>query len=199
VKFNALSQNYFSNFKLFNFHDLFARYRRLDQSVESGQPATPLNDIENILLGVRVEYPLLGGWLVGGETNYEHQNEDISPFTRKLFKAHVEVALPRATRMRLMGRREFVENESSPEDVDASQVIARLSARPWQRTVVNAEGDYEKDVGGTQNRRRQALAMSMVWRYRMLQFSVRAEHINNKQGQVTQENNKVFAQLMRRF
>jgi len=199
VKFNSFNQNYFSNFKLFRFHDFFARYRRLDQSVKSGQPATPLNDIENILLGARVEYPLLNGWLVGGEANYENQDEDISPFTRKLFKTHVEATLPLATRLRVTGRREFVDNENSPEDVDISQVIARLSSRPWLRTVVSAEGDYEKDTGGTQNRRRRALTLGLVWRYRRLQFTVRGEHINDKQGQVTQKNNKVRAQLIRRF
>ena len=47
--------------------------------------------------------------------------------------------------------------------------------------------------------RRRAAALSLVWRYRRLQFSVRAEHVNNKQGQVTQKNNKVRAQLIRRF
>lgn len=199
VKFNTLSQNYFSNFKLFKFHDLFARYRRLDQKVKSGQPTTPLNDIENVLVGASVEYPLFSGWLVGGEVNYEDQDEDISPFTRKLFKSHIEASLPRATRLRIMGRREFVDNENSPEDVDIKQVIARLSARPWARTVVNAEGDYEKDTGGTQNRRRRALVLSLIWRYRQLQFSVRGEHINDKQGEVTQKNNKIRAQLIRRF
>jgi hypothetical protein len=199
VKFNSFNQNYFSNFKLFRFHDFFARYRRLDQSVKSGQPVTPLNDIENILLGARVEYPLLNGWLVGGEANYEDQDEDISPFTRKLFKTHFEATLPLATRLRVTGRREFVDNENSPEDVDISQVIARLSSRPWLRTVVSAEGDYEKDTGGTQNRRRRALTLGLVWRYRKLQFTVRGEHINDKQGQVTQKNNKVRAQLIRRF
>jgi hypothetical protein len=199
VKFNSFNQNYFSNFKLFRFHDFFARYRRLDQSVKSGQPTTPLNDIENILLGARVEYPLLNGWLVGGEANYEDQDEDISPFTRKLFKTHVEAMLPLATRLRVTGRREFVDNQNSPEDVDISQVIGRLSSRPWLRTVVSAEGDYEKDTGGTQNRRRRALTLGLVWRYRKLQFTVRGEHINDKQGQVTQKNNKVRAQLIRRF
>ena len=199
VKFNAFNQNYFSNFTVFRFHDLFARYRRLDQSVKSGNPTTPLNDIENILVGARVEYPLLSGWLIGGEANYEDQKEDISPFTRKLFKAHVEATLPRSSRLRITGRREFVDNENSPEDVDISQVIIRLSSRPWLRTVVTADGDYEKDTGGTQNRRRRALALGLIWRYRKLQFTVRAEHINNKQGQVTQENNKVRAQLIRRF
>ncbi|NHZ69635.1 MAG: hypothetical protein GWP20_00170 [Thermotogales bacterium] len=199
VKFNTFNQNYFSNFKLFRFHDLFARYRKLDQSVKSGNPTTPLNDIENILVGARVEYPLLSGWLLGGEANYEDQEEDISPFTRKLVKAHVEAALPRSTRLRVMGRREFVDNENSPEDVDVSQVIVRLSSRPWLRTTVTADGDYEKDTGGTLNRRRRALTLGLVWRYRRLQFSVRAEHINNKQGQVTQKNNKVRAQLIRRF
>ena len=199
VKFNSFNQNYFSNFKIFRFHDLFARYRDLNQSVKSGQPTTPLNDIENLLLGVRVEYPLLNGWLVGGEANYEDQDEDISPFTRKLYKAHVETTLPRTTRLRVMGRREFVDNENSPEDVDISQVIAQLTSRPWLRTAVNAEADYEKDTGGTQNRRRRALAVGLVWLYRRLQFTVRAEHIDDKQGQVTQKNNKIRAQLIRRF
>ena len=199
VKFNTYSQNYSSNFKLFRFHDLFARYRRRDQSVKTGNPTTPLNDIENILVGARVEYPLLSGWLVGAEANYEDQKEDISPFTRKLVKAHFEAPLPRASRLRVMGRREFVDNENSPEDIDVSQIIVRLSSRPWLRTVVTADGDYEKDTGGTQDRRRRALAVGLLWRYRKLQFTVRAEHINNKQGQVTQENNKVRAQLIRRF
>jgi hypothetical protein len=199
VKFNSFNQNYFSNFKVFRFHDLFARYRDLNQSVKSGQPTTPLNDIENLLLGVRVEYPLLNGWLVGGEANYEDQDEDISPFTRKLYKAHVETTLPRTTRLRVMGRREFVDNENSPEDVDISQLIAQLTSRPWLRTAVNADADYEKDTGGTQNRRRRALAVGLVWLYRRLQFTVRAEHIDDKQGQVTQKNNKIRAQLIRRF
>ena len=136
---------------------------------------------------------------LGGEANYEDQEEDISPFTRKLVKAHVEAALPRSSRLRVMGRREFVDNENSPEDVDVSQVIVRFSSRPWLRTTITADGDYEKDTGGTLNRRRRALTLGLVWRYRRLQFSVRAEHINNKQGQVTQKNNKVRAQLIRRF
>ena len=199
VKFTAFNQNYFSNFKLFRFHDLFARYRIFDQTVRSGQPTTPLNDIENILVGVRAEYPLPGGWLVGAEVNYENQAEDISPYTRKLLKAHVETTLPRTTRVRVTGRREFVNNENSPEDVDISQVIIRLSSRPWLRTVVTIDGDYEKDTGGTLTRRRQALTLGMVWRYRRLQFTVRAEHVNNRQGRVIQKNNKVRAQLIRQF
>lgn len=199
VKFNSFNQNYFSNFKMFRFYDIFARYRQLNQSVKSGQPTTPLNDIDNLLVGARVEYPLLSGWLLGLEANYENQDEDISPFTRQLYKAHVEIALPRTTRLRVMGRREFVDNENSPEDVDLSQVIAQLTSRPWLRTAVNAEADYEKDTGGTQIRRRQALAVGLVWVYRQLQFTVRGEHINDKQGQVTRKNNIVRSQLIRRF
>ncbi|MFQ5645115.1 MAG: hypothetical protein ACE5FQ_15675, partial [Thiogranum sp.] len=130
---------------------------------------------------------------------YEDQDEDISPFVRKLFKAHVEIPLPRTTRLRIMGRREFVDNENSPEDVDINQVIARLSSRPWLRTTVNLYADYEKDTGGTQDRRRRALTADLLWRYRKLNFTVRAEHVENKQGQVTQKNNKVWAQLIRRF
>jgi hypothetical protein len=98
-----------------------------------------------------------------------------------------------------MGRREFVDNENSPEDVDISQLIAQLTSRPWLRTAVNAEADYEKDTGGTQDRRRRALAVGLVWVYRKLQFTLRGEHIDDKQGQVTQKNNKVRAQLIRRF
>ncbi|MFQ5643545.1 MAG: hypothetical protein ACE5FQ_07580, partial [Thiogranum sp.] len=100
VKFNSLVQSYTGNFNVFRFYDFFARYRRLDQSVGSGQSTTPLNDIENMLVGARVDYPLLSGWLVGGEVNYEDQDEDISPFVPKLFKAHVEIPLPRTTRLR---------------------------------------------------------------------------------------------------
>jgi hypothetical protein len=199
IKFDTFNQNYYANLKAFRFHDFFARYRNLNQKVTSGEPTTPLNDIENILLGARAEYPLRGGWLVGGEVNYEDQEEDISPFTRELYKAWLETSLPRASRLRVTGRREFVENEDSPEDVDITQVITRLTSRPWLRTILHADFDYEKDTGGTRNRRRRAINIGLVWRYRRLQFSVRGEHINDRQGIVEQENSLVRAELVRIF
>jgi len=199
VKFDTFSQNYFASLDVFRYYSFSLRYRDLNQSVTSGRPTTPLNSIQNLYLSARVEYPLPRGWIVGAEVNYEDQDEDISPFTRTLYRANVETTLPRASRLRLTGRREFVDNKLSLEDVDLTRFTATFTSRPWLRTMLKIEADFEEDTGGTQDRRRIGQNISLVWRYRQLQFTVWGENIENKQGDVTQDNTKIRAQLVRTF
>ncbi len=198
-EFDTFNQSYFLNLRFYRFHELFAQYRDSSQTVVSGAATTPLNTSENILAGVRVEYPFLSGWLVGGEASYEEQDQGISPFTRENYLAYIETLLPRASKLRITGRREFRENENSVEDVDLSQAIIRFTSRPWLRTTLRAEADYEEDIGGSLIRRRIAESIGLDWRYRRLLFSVRAEHINERQGDNERENNKIRAQLIRTF
>ncbi len=199
LKFDTLSQSVFATLDLFRYYRFSARYRDLDQSLRSGRPTTPLNSIRNTYVSASVEYPLPRGWVVGAEASYEKQDEDISPFNRSLYGAHLETPLPRASRLRLTARREFVENDASAEDVDLTRFTTTFTSRPWLRTTLKIEADYQEDTGGTLKRRRLGQQVALVWRYRRLRFTVWGENIDNRQGDVTQENAKIRAQLIRTF
>ena len=196
---DTFNHTVFLNLKLYRYYEFFTQYRNLSHSIKSGQPTVALNDTNNIRVGARVDYPFQSGWLVGGEVSHENHDEDISPFTRDKLTTYVESRLPYASKLRVTGRRERVENENSDEDVNLSQLIMRFTSKPWLYTRLLVEADYEKDNGGTLERRRDAQRIGLEWRFRRLLFSFRAENIEEKQGSAIQKQDLIRAQLVRTF
>ncbi|MCW9025665.1 MAG: hypothetical protein OQK73_13405 [Gammaproteobacteria bacterium] len=199
LRYTSQSYNYHIGMALFKYLDIYARYRDFNQEIKEGAPTIPLNSVDNTVVGARAEYPFLSGWLIGGQAEYEDNNETISPSTRNTYNTYVQTQLPRSTRLRLSIYKETVDNINSNEDSDISQYRFQLNSRPWLRTVLSLSIVEEEDTGGTTIRRRHSQNVALEWNLRKLKFSLHGEHIVDEQGTVEQERTLIRAQLRRRF
>lgn len=197
--YDSFNQAYNFGLGLFRYVDVYLRYRDLSYELREGLPTVPLNAVQNIATGVQVDYPVAAGWTIGGRADYEDQDEDISPYVRNFYESYVQTSLPRATQLRLAARRDLRDNALSDEDVDLIGYRLRLGSRPWFRTTLTLDADYEKDIGGSLDRRRRSQSAGMEWRYRQLFFTLRARHISEDIGNVRQEQYMTDALLRRNF
>lgn len=198
--YTLLDQNVQGNWGLGRYFNLFARYRNATQKVVSGLPTLPLNSVRSTLYGARMDLPLRWwGMLVGGEVSRERQNEDIAPFQRQSYDAYSQISLPLASTLRVSGRRTHVDNLNSPQDVNLSGMTVLLQSRPWFRTTVSAEADYEKDTGGLIPRSRWNDTLRAEWRVRQLILSVEGRFAREEQGVFEREKKTIRAVLRRDF
>ncbi len=197
--YDSFNQAYNFGLGLFRYVDVYLRYRDLSYDLREGLPTVPLNAVQNIATGLQVDYPVAAGWVIGGRADYEDQDEDISPYVRNYYETYVQTSLARATQLRFAARRDVRDNALSDEDVDLIGYRLRLSSRPWFRTTLTLDADYEQDIGGSLDRLRRSQNAAMEWRYRQLFFTLRARHISEDIGNVRQEQYMTDALLRRNF
>ncbi len=198
--FSSFSQNYQANLSLFKYYNLYVRYRDLDQTLRSGVPTVNLNSIENVTYGARADVPVWWDWTVGGEVEFEDQEEDIAPFERHSYSSYVQLPIPFfLSRLRLTAKRITVDNEGSPEDVDLKRYAALLHSRPWYRATLSAEVATEKDTGGTVELRRDTFQLGAEWRIRRLLLALRVRAVDERQDDFDNERSEVRATIRRDF
>ncbi len=182
-----------------NFYELYIRYIESKQELREGDPTIPLNSISSMTYGLRADHPMLNGITLGGEAYIQDHEEDINPFLLEYLTAYIDLPLPRLTTLRLSVRRQLIDNENSVEDVDLTAYILRLLARPWLRTQLSYEFNYEEDTGGSLNRLQNIQRLQLRWAHRQLSFSGNIFYSNTTQGTIEQDRLSIRFILARSF
>jgi len=165
-----------------NLYEFYIRYNNSQQKLREGDPTIPLNSINSYTYGGTLTQPLLNGIGLGGQAYITDHNEDINPFLLRYLDAYVDLPLPMLTKLRLTTRRQQIDNEKSVEDVNLTAYLLRLQARPWLRTQLNYEFNYETDNGGTLKRNLRIQRLQFRWAFRQLTMSADAYYTQEKQG-----------------
>jgi thiamine kinase-like enzyme len=182
-----------------NFYELYIRYLESKQELREGDPTIPLNSINRMTYGAKADHPMLNGITLGGEAYIQDHEEDINSFLLKYLDAYIDLPLPRLTTLRFTTRRQLIDNEQSVEDVDLTAYILRLLARPWLRTQLSYEVNYEEDTGGTLNRLQKVQRLQLRWAYRQLTLSGNIFYSSVTQGTIENDRLSVRLNLVRTF
>jgi hypothetical protein len=162
-----------------------AYFRWLDSSPEvtSGMPTYPLNEVRDVLLGMRAEIPLNLGFSVGGSYESEDRNETISPFTRQVGDIFLQTSEPvfGLANLRLTGRRSIINYEKSPQDVDLTGYEMRMWARRFGIDLVGV-ASYEEDTGSPTISKRKGASVNAVWRERKVTVTASLVYSHELQG-----------------
>ena len=197
--YNLVNNNAQLQWNLSTRYELYIRYNDSQQKLREGNPTIPLNSINSYTYGGRADEQLLNGISLGGQAYIQDHNEDINPFLLHYLDAYVDLPLPQLTKLRLSTRRQLIDNEKSDEDVDLTAYMFRLQARPWLRTQMNYEYNYETDVGGTLKRELRIQRFQFRWAFRQLSLSANAYYTQEKQGNTDRDRWSIRATLMRSF
>jgi len=129
----------------------------------------------------------------------QDHNEDINPFLLHYLDAYIDFQLPRLTKLRLSTRRQLIDNEKSVEDVNLTAYLFRLQARPWLRTQMNYEYNYETDDGGSLKRELRIQRLQFRWAFRQLSLAANAYYTQEKQGFTERDRWSIRLTLLRSF
>ena len=199
VKYDTLSQGFNLSLGLWRYANLYFIYRDTDNDVIEGVATTPLNDVNRIEFGGRVNYPFNSGWSVGGVYRYTRQDEDISPYTRNIYEAFTQSGRYWNTRVRFLVHHETVDYERSREDVDLYRYMLGINSRLPGGVVLAYHGEYSEDTGGSLPREEKRHSLSLNWIYRQVFFSLQASSGYVTQGDNIKNNKRVTAMLRRVF
>jgi len=147
----------------------YIRWFKSSPKLTSGVSTYPLNPIDSMLFGTRGEIPLPFGipFDVGGTVEYENRDEVVSPYTRRAGDVFVQTNRPLLGLLnaRLLARRNIMEYDLSPQDIDLTGYEARLWSRRFGIELNGVMG-YEEDTGGPILRTRRDASLNAVWRER---------------------------------
>lgn len=163
--------------------DAYFRWYDSSPEITSGVSTFQLNEVRDILLGVRAETPINFGLSVGGSYEVEDRRETISPYRRTagdLFLQTTEPLLGLAN-ARLTGRRNRTIYDFSEQDVDLTGYELRVWAR---RFGIDLTGllSYEEDIGGPTPRSRRDASVNAVWRERKVTVTTAFIYSHELQG-----------------
>ena len=199
LKYDTLSQGFSINLGLWRYASLYFIYNDTDNDVIEGIATTPLNDVNRIEFGGRVNYPFNSGWSMGGEYRHTRQDEDISPYTRNIYEAFTQSRKYWNTSVRFLIHHETVDYERSREDVDLYRYMLGIKSRLPGGVLLAYHGEYSEDTGGSLPREELRHTLSLNWAYRQVLFSLRAVSSEITQGDTNQNNKRVTAMLRRVF
>ncbi len=197
--YNLLNNNALLQWNLSNRFELYLRYNDSQQKLREGDPTIPLNSINSYTYGGSIAQPLLNGIALGGQAYVQDHNEDVNPFLLRYMDGYVDLPLPGLTKLRLSTRRQLIDNENSVEDVNLTAYLLRLQARPWLRTQMNYEYNYETDNGGTLTRELRIQRFQFRWAFRQLSLSANAYYTQEKQGISDRDRWSVRVTMLRSF
>lgn len=199
VKYDTLTQGFSINLGLWRYANLFLNYNDSSNDVTEGIATTPLNDVNRIEVGGRLDYPFNSGWTVGGEYRYTSQDEDISPFTRNMYEAFTQTARYWNTSIRLLVHHETVDYERSREDVDLYRYMLNINSRLPGGVILAYNAEYTEDTGGTLLREEKRHSLTLNWAYRQVLFTLQAARSDITRGDSNRDNKRVTALLRRVF
>ena len=197
--YDLVSNNALLQWNLSNNYELYIRYNNAQQNLREGDPTIPLNSIVVYTYGGSITQPFLNGITIGGQAYIQDHNEDINPFLQHYLDGYMDLPMPGLTKLRLSTRRQLVDNEKSDEDVDLTAYMVRLQARPWLRTQMNYDYNYETDVGGTLKRELIIQRLQFRWAYRQLSMDANAYYTQEKQGVTDRDRWSIRFNMLRRF
>ena len=199
VEYDTRRYGISANLNLFTHANLFVRFDDTENDIISGIATTPLNDRTLVEIGGRVDYPLAGGWLLGGDYRYTEQDENISPFDRTSYDVYVQTASYGNTSVRFGVHRETTDYERSREDVDLARYLLTITSRLPGGIHLTYRGVHGEDDGGSIFREDLRHSLQLDWRYRSVLFSLRADQSDIEQGATRRENTRVTGEFRRRF
>jgi len=197
--YDLVNNNAQLHWNLLNRYELYIRYNDSQQKLREGDPTIPLNSINSYTYGGSTAQPMLNGITLGGQAYVQDHNEDINPFLLHYLDAYVDFQLPRLTKLRLLTRRQQIDNEKSVEDVNLTAYLFRLQARPWLRTQMNYEYNFETDDGGSLKRELRIQRLQFRWAFRQLSLAANAYYTQEKQGFTERDRWSIRVTLLRSF
>lgn len=167
--FANLEQTYYAGLAIYQYYNLYLRYRIVDQDLTSGNPTLPLNSQNTLSLGARADYPV-NRWLeVGANADLVKHEEDINSYDSQRYSTYGQFILPFSSNLRITASKTIVDNHNSVEDTDMSSLSIILRSRPRNRMTVTAEAHTEEDDGGTITRKRDTFKLTTRWQvYRLI-------------------------------
>jgi hypothetical protein len=199
VEYDTFTQGFSINLGLWRYASVFLNYNDTSNDVISGVATTPLNDVNRIEFGGRLDYPFNSGWMAGGEYRHTRQDEDISPFTRDIYEVYTQTASYWNTSIRLLVHHETVEYEYSLEDVDLYRYMLGITSRLPGGIILAYNTEYSEDTGGTQLRKERRHSLRLDWAYRQVLFTLRADSSDITRGDNNRNNKRITALLRRVF
>ncbi len=199
VKYDTFSQGLSFNLGLWRYTNLFLNYNNSNNKVVEGTTTTPLNSVNRIELGARLDYPFTSGWIMGGEYRFIRHDEDISPNVNNRFEIYAQTARYWRTSIRLLVHHETVEYERSLEDVNLYRYLLTINSILPGGVILAYNAEYTEDTGGTLIREEERHSLSLNWAYRQVLFSLRASSSDVLRGENNRQNKRVTAMLRRVF
>jgi hypothetical protein len=182
VAFTDLEQNYYAGLAIYQYYNLYLRYRMFDKNITSGNPDLPLNSQRSLSVGGSADYPV-NNWLeVGANAELVNHEEDISSYDSQRYSAFGQFVLPFSSNLRLSVSQVIVDNQSSTEDTDLTSFSMILRSRPRHYMTVTAEAHTEEDTGSTLIRKRDTFKLTAQWQVYRLIMNAQAVFRNEQTG-----------------
>jgi hypothetical protein len=178
---------------------LFAKYQSLDRNLESGDPTIPLNSKETKTVGMRVDYPLVNDWTLGGNAEHQRHDADVGSYRSNTGGVYLQIPKVLKGNIRLFADRLLVDNLESQEDVDLIRYGVRYNSRPWFRTTLSADLVDENDTGGTRERSNTRASVRLNWAYRQLNLSSEYRYFTDQLGESDRKRSSFNLILTRSF
>ena len=198
VSYTNFSQRYQASLDMFEFYNVYVRFRDSSSDIRSGTPTTPLDETRNTTTGARVDYPATDFITVGGEVIYEEEVSSITSFDRKSLDAYVQLPLF-AGNLSLSSQRSTIDYVDSDEDSDLTRYGIQYGVRPWNRAVLILNYYQEEDTGGTLTRETRNLSANLSWRIRQLTVTGELRNIEEIQGTSERERSSIRITARRDF
>lgn len=200
--FTTWAHNVSATLRVMRYYELYARYRNISNSVKTGTPNFPLNDVNDWVFGARADVPLKWDIVVGGYAEWENDDETIAPFTRQSYNAYVEAPLPFgiSSGLRVGAVRNVVDYQNAAsQNVDLNGYDIRLWTRLQGGWSLSADYNDQRDTGGSLPQSRKYAALRADWAYRQLTFTLDASRQQESTGSTESTSTSVRALLRRDF
>ena len=170
-----------------------------DSRVLGGQLTRPTNDRRVIDAAISADFPLGGGWKIGGEVRHIDLDEEISPSVSDRFTLRASTSLFGSFQLSLSGSLDQVDYEASRENVDQVAFGIGVSGRIFRSATLRYDANYLKDDGGSSARERFQQRLDFQWRFRQTRFFLRAMHTEDSLGDSDRNDTRVTAEIARYF
>lgn len=197
-EYSQIDQSLSANFRFVRFHNIFFRYFNSRQNLQSGSPTLPFNSVEAFEVGLREQIPLRSrGVQISGEARYRRQEEDINPFDLASLSLSIQAPLSSKVRMTASVSRSIADNFLSDEDSDLTTLNANITWQAWRTLTIRADGNYDKDTGGTLLRSNTRWKVTAQWRYRKVSLRMDTQYRRQRQGDLDNDHFELWLQIRR--
>ena len=197
-EYSQINQSLSADFKFARFHNIFFRYFNSRQNLQSGSPTLPFNSVEAFEVGLREQIPLRSrGVQISGEAKYRRQDEDINPFDQASLLLSIQAPLSSKVRMTASVSRSIADNFLSDEDSDLTTLNANITWQARRNLTIRADGNYDKDTGGTVLRSNTRWKLAAQWRYRKISLRMDTRYRRQQQGDLDNDHYEFWVQIRR--
>lgn len=198
VAYSSFVQSYAANLRLYNVTNLFMRYRDHSSSIQSGTPTVSLTESRNAQVGVRVDYPVFGSMMIGGEAVYEEEQGTSFTYNRESYDLYFQFMMLNGS-TRIGTHQVTVDYENSNEDIELVRHSLQFRIRPWNRFNLTADLSDEEDTGGSTHRQTKIAALNAQWRIRKLIAVAEARYIDESYGDNDRQRSLIRFTVRREF